>query len=260
MAAHYNRIFNIGLNRAGTTSLTEALALLGIRAVHHRHEGVRLYDIMRTNMHARRPLLHGLDMYDAFSDFAGHKFYRLLDRQYPYSRFILTTRELESWLDSRERKVARNLSDPDYKDAFTTVDRPGWTGSGPNSWPTSIATSPGGRAICWSSTFRRERAGRSFVRFSGSRFPICRFPSGTGWRRRRNRPSPEDELPVQVLAHREVVLADLLEAEAAIEPLGAEILRPHAHVQRRVIPCGQPLEARTRRRVPSPAPCTDERR
>ena len=50
-----------------------------------------------------------------------------LDRQYPYSRFILTTRELESWLDSRERKVARNLASPDYQYAFRTVDRPGWT-------------------------------------------------------------------------------------------------------------------------------------
>mgnify|MGYP001166945340 CR=1 FL=1 len=127
MPAHYNRIFNIGLNRAGTTSLTEALCLLGIRAVHHKHEGTRLYDIMRANRLARRPLLHGLEMYDAFSDFAGREYYRLLDRQYPYSRFILTTRELESWLDSRERKVARNLASPDYHYSFRNVDRPGWT-------------------------------------------------------------------------------------------------------------------------------------
>ncbi|MBL8200800.1 MAG: hypothetical protein JNK40_07500 [Chromatiales bacterium] len=127
MPARCNRIFNIGLNRAGTTSLTEALCLLGFRAVHHKHNRVRLYDIMRANGRARRPVLHGLDMYDAFSDFAGHEFYRVLDRQYPYSRFILTTRELESWLDSRERKVAKNLASPDYHYSFRTVDRPGWT-------------------------------------------------------------------------------------------------------------------------------------
>lgn len=126
MPASGNRIFNIGLNRAGTTSLTEALGLLGIRAVHHRHEGQRLYDIMRANAEARRPVLHGLEMYDAFSDFAGHEFYPLLDRQYPYSRFILTNRDLESWLDSRERKVAKNLASATYRHAFRTVDRPGW--------------------------------------------------------------------------------------------------------------------------------------
>ncbi|MEO7387048.1 MAG: sulfotransferase family protein [Gammaproteobacteria bacterium] len=126
MPARCNRIFNIGLNRAGTTSLTEALCLLGIRAVHHKHEGTRLYDIMRTNVQARRRVLEGLDMYDAFSDFAGRDFYRFLDRQYPYSRFILTTRDLESWLDSRERKVEKNLTSPHYHYSFRKVDREGW--------------------------------------------------------------------------------------------------------------------------------------
>lgn len=159
MPARCNRIFNIGLNRAGTTSLTEALNLLGIRAVHHKHDGVRLYDIMRANVQARRPALHGLDGYDAFSDFAGHEFYELLDRQYPYSKFILTTRELESWLDSRERKVARNLARPDYHYAFRTVDRPGWA---------------------------RNRAGylasldRYFARRPGD-FLVINIPAGEGW-------------------------------------------------------------------------------
>ncbi len=126
MAPRCNRIFNIGLNRAGTTSLTEALSLLGLRAVHHKHAGVRLYDLMRANVVARRPVLDGLDRYDAFSDFGGQDFYRLLDRQYPYSKFILTTRELQSWLDSRERKVAKNLASPNYHYSFRNVDRPGW--------------------------------------------------------------------------------------------------------------------------------------
>lgn len=122
-----NRIFNIGLNRAGTTSITEALCTLGVRAVHHKHDGTRLYDILRANLLARRPALHGLAMYDAFSDFAGREFYRILDRQYPYSKFILTTRELESWLDSRERKVAKNLASTEYHYSFRAVDREGWT-------------------------------------------------------------------------------------------------------------------------------------
>ena len=123
----FNRIFNIGLNRAGTTSLTEALNLLGIPSLHHKHDGVRLYDSMVANGRARRPLLHGLDQYQAFSDFAAHNLYRHLDRQYPYSKFILTIRELESWLDSRERKVEKNLRSPGYQYAFRSVDREGWT-------------------------------------------------------------------------------------------------------------------------------------
>lgn len=127
MGSRFNRIFNIGLNRAGTTSLTEALNLLGIGAAHHKHDGVRLYDLMRKNAAAGQPLLHGLDQYQAFSDFAGRYFFERLDREYPYSKFILTTRELESWLDSRERKVHKNATSPNYHYSFKSVDRPGWT-------------------------------------------------------------------------------------------------------------------------------------
>lgn len=127
MPARCNRIFNIGLNRAGTTSLTEALCLLGIRAVHHRVGDVRLYDIMRTNAQARRMVLHGLDQYDAFSDFGGRDFYKYLDQQYPYSKFILTIRDLGPWLDSREQKVLKNQASPHYRYSFRTVDRQGWT-------------------------------------------------------------------------------------------------------------------------------------
>ncbi len=122
------KVFNIGLNRAGTTSLTSALGTLGYRAVHHKHRGVRLYDRIVQNIRRGRRLLAGLeDEYDAFSDFAGQNFFAALDRQYPGSKFILTTRELDAWLDSRERKVEKNLRTPGYAYAFRTVDREKWT-------------------------------------------------------------------------------------------------------------------------------------
>jgi hypothetical protein len=122
------KIFNIGLNRAGTTSLSRALGLLGYRALHFRFGRERLYDIARSNVRAGRRVFAGLDGdHDAFSDFAGQLFFRLLDRQYPGSRFILTIRDLDGWLDSRERKVRANLARKDYRFAFRTVDRPGWT-------------------------------------------------------------------------------------------------------------------------------------
>ena len=127
MSGRFNRIFNIGLNRAGTTSFTEGLNLLGIPSAHHKHDGVCLYDSMVRNGRAGRQLLHGLDQYQGFSDFGARNLYRFLDQQYPYSKFILTIRELESWLDSRERKVEKNLSSPHYHHSFRSVDREGWT-------------------------------------------------------------------------------------------------------------------------------------
>lgn len=122
------KVFNIGLNRAGTTSLAEAFSMLGLRAVHHKHNGIRLYDLLRSNVaRNRRPFWGIEDRYDLFSDFAGQYCFQLLDRAYPGSKFIVTTRELESWLDSRERKIRKNLARPDYKYFFKTVDREGWT-------------------------------------------------------------------------------------------------------------------------------------
>jgi hypothetical protein len=121
------KVFNIGLNRAGTTSLTTALGLLGYRALHFHHAGQRLYDLVVANHRRRYRLFDGLDDdYDAFSDFAGQNFYRALDKQYPGSKFILTWRDLTSWLDSRERKVRHNITRPGYRYAFRTVDRAGW--------------------------------------------------------------------------------------------------------------------------------------
>lgn len=121
-------VFNIGLNRAGTTSLAEAFTLLGLRAVHFRYEGHRLFDIVRANLSIGRRPFGGLDQrFDFFSDFAGQLCFRQIDAAYPGSRFIVTTRRLEDWLDSRERKVRKNLDRAEYQYAFTRVDREGWT-------------------------------------------------------------------------------------------------------------------------------------
>lgn len=120
-------LFQIGLNRAGTTSLCRALEILGIPSVHWRHRDERLVDIIRANRRQGLPLLAGLDQqFQAFADFAGQFFFRELDACYPGSRFILTTRALDSWIDSRVRKVARNRANPAYRHGFRSVDVERW--------------------------------------------------------------------------------------------------------------------------------------
>ena len=124
----FDKIFNVGLNRSGTASLTQALKILGFRAVHFKCDGRRVYDVVRDNDRNGRRLLSGLDeRFDAFSDFNAYGFFDVLDRQYPNSKFIVTRRDLESWLDSRARKVNVNRSDPNYRDGLLKVDRAGWT-------------------------------------------------------------------------------------------------------------------------------------
>lgn len=87
------RVFGIGLSRTGTTSLSQALEVLGFRTKHYpfpRSFAGRLLGI-------RPPLL---EQYDAFTDISVIPFYKRLDKRFPGSRFILTERDLDEWLDS----------------------------------------------------------------------------------------------------------------------------------------------------------------
>ena len=57
-----------------------------------------------------RPLLEDIEDADAYSDIlALSTNFDVLDRQYPGSKFILTTRDLDDWLDSRTRHVETNI-------------------------------------------------------------------------------------------------------------------------------------------------------
>ena len=102
------RVFGIGLIKTGTSSLRVALEGLGFRAL---HGGRR--EVMATVQRAideGEPMLSNLDPeYDAFADVFGitHYFY-LADAPYPGSKFILTVRDLDEWIDSRRRHVLKN--------------------------------------------------------------------------------------------------------------------------------------------------------
>lgn len=90
------KIFGIGLTRTGTTSLTEALKMLGYSAVHC-------------------PMSYEeIDQHDASTDTAVAARFEFLDLLYPNSKFILTTRDLDSWIESAA-SLHRSESDPIWK-------------------------------------------------------------------------------------------------------------------------------------------------
>lgn len=102
-------IFNIEFNRSGTTSLTKALNILGIKSLHYSTDNSGWFEgnknelgyIISQNYAQNRKLLDGLDEdVRGFSDFMGRLFYKTLYEQYPQSKFILTIRSFDSWLNS----------------------------------------------------------------------------------------------------------------------------------------------------------------
>ena len=97
------KVFGIGLSRTGSTSLTEALTILGLRAVHFPADPVTQREYFEFFANPSDTLrLSLLDRYDALTDNPVSCVYRQLDKAYPGSRFIWTIRDKESWLRSCE--------------------------------------------------------------------------------------------------------------------------------------------------------------
>jgi hypothetical protein len=85
------KIFGIGLAKTGTTSLSEALRILGYSTIDF-------------------PLgLRGVEDHDAATDIPVADSFELLDRRYPGSKFVYTIRERRDWLKSSEVHWARSI-------------------------------------------------------------------------------------------------------------------------------------------------------
>ena len=78
------KVWVIGLARTGTTTLCSALKLLGYERIVHN------------------PLFEQLRDLDAAADNGCTVFYKYLDYKFPSSKFVLTMRDTESWLESME--------------------------------------------------------------------------------------------------------------------------------------------------------------
>jgi len=97
------KVFGIGLPKTGTLSLAKALEQLGYRTLHH----AAYLGICAALNRARgeRLLAVADEQFDALVDGPLLDLYPELDRQYPGSRFVWTTRERGAWLVSTLRHV-----------------------------------------------------------------------------------------------------------------------------------------------------------
>ena len=95
------KIFGIGLSKTGTNSLTQALEILGYKIAHYPPPD--MVDVLAA------------DQLDGCTDIPTALRFRMLDKKFPGSKFILTTREKNSWLrsiqDHYKRRPASTLND-----------------------------------------------------------------------------------------------------------------------------------------------------
>ncbi len=123
------KVFCIGLNKTGTISLHEALETLGFTSLHWG--GMDSRRAVERAIAEDKPLLHYLPEADAYSDIQRLSVnFERLDHEYPDSKFILSTRDLDGWLDSRRRHVERNVEHKalgNYDGTFLEVEYDRWT-------------------------------------------------------------------------------------------------------------------------------------
>ncbi|MEO6396739.1 MAG: hypothetical protein ABIO40_12610 [Devosia sp.] len=106
---NYRKVFAIGFNKTATTSIHAIFGECGMTATHNvQWRG------------SRHPLVHWV--YQGFSDGPPDDF-RRLDRRFPRSRFVLNTRDLAPWLDSRLRHLAKQRAKGKTPD-FTRFEDP----------------------------------------------------------------------------------------------------------------------------------------
>jgi len=107
------KLFFIGFNKCGTTSLHRLMSRSGYSSVHWELPGGRfIAPTLFWNHQLGRPLLTGMERHDTFSDMyyqteacclEGNFLFRELHRQYPRALFVLNTRDREKWIQSRIR-------------------------------------------------------------------------------------------------------------------------------------------------------------
>jgi hypothetical protein len=95
------KLFGLGLSKTGTSSLCQALGILGYKAVHNPTDDASMHALISGVIRCR-----AIEENDAICDIMFCRHFQELDRLYPGSLFILTERENASWHASCARHWA----------------------------------------------------------------------------------------------------------------------------------------------------------
>ena len=89
------KIFGIGFQKTGTSTLGKALKMLNYKVCDHCP-----YLLKALKRNDWKPVFDVVRKYDAFEDNPWPLIYQKLDQVYPNSKFILTMRDEDAWLQS----------------------------------------------------------------------------------------------------------------------------------------------------------------
>ena len=111
------KVFVIGFNRTATKAIHNLFKKSGYMSTHYSLRdmttggSIIIAEQMKKNLDEYKPLLFGMDHMQVFSDMFwhrenvwidGNKYYKRLHQEYPDAYFILNTREMEGWINSKK--------------------------------------------------------------------------------------------------------------------------------------------------------------
>ncbi|MEN7535945.1 sulfotransferase family protein [Aurantiacibacter flavus] len=97
------KFLGVGWAKTGTTSLASALRHLGFR---HKTQELSFTDAL--DQPGQEPIWECAARHETFEDWPWLLLYREFDQRFPGTRFILTTRDPQSWLISYRRQLERS--------------------------------------------------------------------------------------------------------------------------------------------------------
>ena len=124
------RVFVIGFNKCGTSSLHRFFQRSGLRSIHYDHGRLPLK--MLDNIKSGQPVMSGYEDYDALTDmnylcehvqFDAIEHFRVIMEQEPDAKFILNVRDQDHWVASRlewgsKRADGQREGDPCSPDCY----------------------------------------------------------------------------------------------------------------------------------------------
>jgi hypothetical protein len=158
LAMERPKVFGIGFHKTGTSSLGRALEELGFRVT--GGFGVHDPEIAEKALETAMRLIPD---FDAFQDNPWPLLYRELDRSYPGSKFILTVRDSERWIESQLRHF-------------------GSTQTPMRQWIYGVGCPQGNEERYLSVYAEHDRAVRSYFAERSDDLLVMNLPGGDGWR------------------------------------------------------------------------------
>jgi hypothetical protein len=105
------KVFGVGFSKTGTVSFGKAMQLLQYNHCHGSYVTGNL--LLHSYLSGNHNELHKLiAKHDSFDDlpFCAPGVPQMLDKRYPNAKFVLTTRDPESWYSSMHRYLPKNMA------------------------------------------------------------------------------------------------------------------------------------------------------